>query len=76
MQNPKFYIGSNFDNLYFHTISWVKSKNYHKIKCDKSLKSYDNAENTCLEINLTNYTFMQNLRLKGKQQQKTRVVVH
>ena len=25
-----------------------------------------------MEINLTNYTFMQNLRLKGKQQQKTK----
>ena len=27
-------------------------------------------------INLTNYTFIQNLRLQGKQQQKTRVVLH
>ena len=44
MQNPKFYIESNFDNLYFHTKSQVKSENYHKIKFDKSLKSYDNAE--------------------------------
>ena len=27
-------------------------------------------------INFTNYTFIQNLRLQGKQQQKTRVVLH
>ena len=34
------YIGSNFDNLYFHEKSSVKSEKYHKIKFDTPLKSY------------------------------------
>ena len=50
--------------LYFHAKSKVKSKKYHKIKFHTSLKNCGHAE-----TNLTNYTFMQNFRLKGKQDQ-------
>ena len=34
------YIGSNFDNLYFHAKFQVKSKIYYKIKYYTSLKNY------------------------------------
>ena len=47
MQNLKLkqvYIGSNFDNIYFHAKSLVKSRKYHKIKSYTLLKSYDHAE--------------------------------
>ena len=44
MTNTKFQIKNNFDNLYFHAKSWVKSKKYYKIKRDTSLKSYYHAE--------------------------------
>ena len=38
------YVGSNFDNLYFHEKSQGKSNKYDKIKSDKPLKRYNHAE--------------------------------
>ena len=66
MPNTTFQIRSNFDNLYFHAKYQVKSKKYHKIKCDviKKLLSW-RIQIRCLETNLTTYTSMQNFRSKG-----------
>ena len=45
----------------------LKVKEYQKIKSDTSLKSSDHAEFKSDAWNfLTTYTFMQNLRFKGK----------
>ena len=62
MQNSYHMLGNKFKNLYFYAKFKVKSK-----KCDTLFKTYDNAERihiVWLETYLTNYTFMQNLRLK------------
>ena len=63
MQNPKFQIRSNFDNLYFHAKSQVKSIKYHTIKCDLSLKSYDYEE-----FKLGAWNFFDNLYFHPKSQ--------
>ena len=49
MYNPKLQIWRNFDRLYIHEKSKVKSKKYYNIKCDISLKNYCHAESKILD---------------------------
>ena len=44
MQNPKLKTWRNFDRVYIPAKSKIKSKKYHNIKCDISLKNYRHAE--------------------------------
>ena len=44
MQSLNLETWKKFDRLYFHAKSKIKSTKYHKIKFDKSFKSFDHAE--------------------------------
>ena len=68
MQNSKHRLEHKFDRLYFHAKSKVKSEKYHKVKFHNHLKALvmQNPKfyigSNFYNINLTDYTFMQNLR--------------
>ena len=75
MQNSNQVLENKFDHLYFHAKAYVKRKKI-KIMCSTSLKRSGHVASKIgdLETNLTTYTFMQNLKLKGNK--KASVVLH